>query len=603
MPGLSFLYELNRAIDDMAPAFASAVAPLLHDERYQLTWWSKGGRHYLASTAYPEYPMESFEADDVFIVVEGRFYGWDRDMLARRLRELAEIAFEVGDDGHRRLREWLLGADGDFLVILFHRRTGDVVIVNDVFARLPVYWHRTHDRVIVARELRFVSRLMHRLTFDRMAIAQYLLFGYPLSPRTLLQDVGRLPPATRLRIDGQTCSVHLDALYAHDFGQRRDEVFPPAETAKQLVKLFGEACEARAAPGMAHVVSLSGGFDSRAIAACFEKLGIRFRSVTYLDHAGNAMPDVPVARRLAEVLALDWALFELPPPTARDVLKLLRMKNGMNPLGMSFLLPFLETLQTGSPAPVHFVTGEAGTFVLPDPRPPVALDRVDRLVAYLIRQNHKFPLEAVAALTGLDRAEITDELACHVAAYPEQDCRQKYVHFVTSERAFRWHSEAEDRNRCYFWGSTPFYGLEFFTAAMRCPDDQKADYALYGEFLLQLSPAAAAIPHAGMGAPIASDTFKTASRVAALLREQPEVRRLLERRGGGTPGYDADSTVVRSLRHQLEDCDALDDCLSRSAVRHSVERSVDHTREQLDLLFTITAIVEDLTTGRSVLEQ
>jgi hypothetical protein len=87
------------------------------------------------------------------------------------------------------------------------------------------------------------------------------------------------------------------------------------------------------------------------------------------------------------------------------------------------------------------------------------------------------------------------------------------------------------------------------------------------------------------------------------MRERPEVRRLLERRDGRTPGYDADSTVVRSLRHQLAHCDALADCLSLSALGRSVERSTEHTREQLDLLFTITAIVEDLTTGRSVLEQ
>jgi asparagine synthase (glutamine-hydrolysing) len=232
----------------------------------------------------------------------------------------------------------------------------------------------------------------------------------------------------------------------------------------------------------------------------------------------------------------------------------------------------------------------------------VTLDDIERLVAYVIEQNYKFPLEVVATLTGLERADIVGDLTRHLSSYPEQDCRQKYIHFLICERAFRWHSEGEDRNRCYFWSSTPFYGLEFFAAAMGCPDERKAHYALYREFLLQLSPAAAAIEHAGMGVSITSEQLRTSSRAAAFLRERPDVRRLLEGRSGGTRGYAADSTVVRSLRQQLASCDALRECLSVPEVAHTVELSVGHTREQLDLLFTITAIVEDLTTGKSVLE-
>jgi asparagine synthase (glutamine-hydrolysing) len=172
-----------------------------------------------------------------------------------------------------------------------------------------------------------------------------------------------------------------------------------------------------------------------------------------------------------------------------------------------------------------------------------------------------------------------------------------------SERAFRWHSEAEDRNRCYFWDSTPFYSPDFFTATMRCPAELKADYELYREFFRQLSPEAAAIEHAGIGAPITSDAFRKSTRAVSLLRERPELRRRLERRGGGAPGYDADSLVVRCLRQQLERGDALSAGLSLPALSRVVDRSADHTREQLDLLFTITALVEDLGTGKSVLEQ
>ena len=86
------------------------------------------------------------------------------------------------------------------------------------------------------------------------------------------------------------------------------------------------------------------------------------------------------------------------------------------------------------------------------------------------------------------------ELRDHVSSYPERDFVQKYVHFVTCERIFKWLTEGEDRNRCFFWSATPYSSFEFFESAMRCPDEQKSYYGLYREFLLQLSPAGAVRP-------------------------------------------------------------------------------------------------------------
>jgi asparagine synthase (glutamine-hydrolysing) len=328
-----------------------------------------------------------------------------------------------------------------------------------------------------------------------------------------------------------------------------------------------------------------------------------FRCATFLDHAGNAAPDVPIARQLAALFDVPWDCYRLGPPHPRDVVKLLRMKSGMNPLGMAFLLPFLEAVRKSAATPVQLITGEMGTFTLPDPRPARRFTGPRDLVDHVIIENHRLPLDDVASLTGIAAGDLVADLERHVLAYPENDCRQKYVHFRVCERAFNWHGEAEDRNRCYFWTTSPFYGSRFFRAAMGCPDEQKARYGLYRDFLHRLSPAAAGIPHAGLGVAISSRSFTTVSGIAALLGARPAAREALARRLGRADGYGPDTAVVRCLRRQLATCEALADYLSPAALARVVDASPRYTREQLDDLLTVTSIIEDLTTGATTLER
>ena len=168
--------------------------------------------------------------------------------------------------------------DGDFVALLYHKETRDIVIVNDIFGRLPLYCYQTTDKLIVSRELRFIAHVMDRKRFDRMAVAQQLLIGYPLGKRTLLENIDRLPPATCIRISTARSRIHIAQVCRFSCESKSDGHASVKENARELTALFSRSCAARAVPIAQNVISLSGGFDSRAIAACFHKLGIPFRS-------------------------------------------------------------------------------------------------------------------------------------------------------------------------------------------------------------------------------------------------------------------------------------------------------------------------------------
>jgi asparagine synthase (glutamine-hydrolysing) len=558
--------------------------------------------HFLGYSAFGEYPIQSFDFGDVTVYLEGRFYGRNPEGDAKALCELKDSVF-AADGAQERLADWLRKADGDFVVILFHKQTKNVFIINDIFGRLPLYYWQTPHKFVLTRELRFITDFMDLKRFDRMALAQHLLIGYPLGERTLLENVQRLPPATSIRIRKAQTRIDIDHLYRFNCEPKADSRRSVKDNAAELAVLFSRSCAARAVPDGKTVVSLSGGFDSRAIAACFHKAGIPLRCATFLDPSRRAESDVATARQVASLFGAEWKLLSLSPPPPSDILKLLRIKNGMNPLYMSFLLAFLDQIRTSWGSKVVFVSGEIGDRLLPDRRPSVDFAGVAEVVGHLISQDPKFSLDMVSALTALEPADILAELRDHVSSYPEQDWIQKYVHFVTYERIFKWLTEGEDRNRCFFWSATPYSGYEFFDSAMRCPDEQKSYYGLYREFLLQLSPAAAAIEHAGTGEAVTSDRFKTVRKALTLLQGDPDLRRRLQTVMGPPQGYDLDPMTIACLRDQVAHCDAVFEYLSAPALRSIVNHYTNYTKESIDLLFTITATIEERLTGKSVLER
>ena len=180
---------------------------------------------------------------------------------------------------------------------------------------------------------------------------------------------------------------------------------------------------------------------------------------------GNAIPDVPVARRIAHVLRRRVEAGTPRPPRREDALRLLRMKNGLNPLGMSFLLPFLESTLRESSAEVYFMTGEWGRSHSLT-RGPAAVRRS-------------------ATACSLPGAPVREVLAgCGERAHrhrpgrdprrpgglplvvPRGELRQRYAHFVLCERdemAFR----GRGSQPVLLWDVTPFTSLEFVEYARR----------------------------------------------------------------------------------------------------------------------------------------
>jgi len=610
MPSMSFVYDSGGGLLQNEPAVLQSLDSLIHTEVYQSEILLKEKTYLLASTRYKEYPVTSFESDDISIYLEGRIYGKDNSSLKGELTALSGHLFQPQTESSEHISEWLLNTDGDFIIFSLNKKLNRVAILNDALGRLPLYYHEANGQLIVSRELRFITKMLTDWQFDRMAIAQYLLFGYPLGRRNILENTCRLDPATLIRVDLNEAKIELDNIHQLNFEVKKYSDRTIQQNASELVALFSESCKKRASTDNKNVVSLSGGLDSRSVSGALHRNNIPFAATTYLDYGKTVYAsDLKPSEQLANIFGIDRKLFQLAPPKGKDILRLLKIKNGLNPLGMGFILPYFDEVIKNHGQGITYFTGDGGDQILQyDHRPSPKPKGIDELVKHIISMKQVLPLDTVASLTGIKESQIIDEVTNHVMSYPEKDLSQKYVHFMTCEYGINWYWEGEDRNRCYFWSVAPFYSIQLFNYVMNCPDRQKSQYALYRQFLSELSPQAAAIDYAGphilIPLPITSIRFRIMRSMVAILSRFPNLKRKVigKVKPETTSSHAYNSNFLQCLKEQTVNCKAISDYLSLPAIEETLKDYSKYSIFQINNLFTVTSFIEDLKDGKSTIE-
>lgn len=409
MPGISFKCDLGKNSIKRDNLFFRSLNSIIHNSRYEQEILLNEDSYFLGYTKYSEYPIKVVENSKFWVCLEGRIYGRDHTVINKELNDLMENIFNnQAVETHKIVVNWLLKIDGDFIIFALDKKTKDFAIINDALGRLPLYYYKSDQELIISRELRFISNLVEDNKFERMSIAQYLLFGYPLGKRTLLSNIYRLGPSTLIRIYNNSSEIEIDSLNCFNFEEKKYNNDDIEKNANELVSLFSEACKNRADSTNKNIISLSGGFDSRSLAACFHKNKIPFSVVTLLEPNKTNSSDVEIAEQLAKLFDIDCKTCILNPPQGKDLLMLIKIKNGLNYLGLSFILPFFDEIKQKYGSGITFFTGDGGDKLLPDLRPLKKLKDLNDLVSYIVSRNSIFTIHDVAAVTGIQESEIID---------------------------------------------------------------------------------------------------------------------------------------------------------------------------------------------------
>lgn len=554
MPGISLVYHKDGLNSEIAKGISGIFKSFgLPEYGYSLLYQSK--KIHLSAFKYPEYPLYEYENDEILVVLEGDvYYGGTLDEFFTEVVSLHSYFNNYQDPDTALINTWLKKVEGDFIITIIDKEKEQVMFLNDLLGRLPVYRYADKDKFIISREIGFVTG-MSEPEPDTIACAEFLLFGYPLGEKTLFENVERVGPATLLQIDDMGLGSHI--VNAFNFDHRNPGIGSAEEAAGELHDLFLQSLKMRVNKGFTNILSLSGGLDSRIVLGAFAEEGISHQNVSFLDHKKEVLKDVEVAGQLVNAFQESLEVIDLPPPEKEDYDYLLKIKGGMNELGMAFIIPFFKKIKR---AGMIYFTGDGGDKLLPDLRPMRKIRSGESLIRYILRYETKISLDELSSFIKVKETDLLKHIEQLLDSYPEDKYENKYKHFLIAERAMKWLFEGEDRNRYFFRSISPFYSQAFFRYAMECPDDLKKDYKLFRLFLNKFPGDIASVENANWGFSIISEKLGSMLVSKKVKAQLPDwFKRFFGKKPGGSNYLHANhkTDIVETFLRQSENTNTI----------------------------------------------
>jgi asparagine synthetase B (glutamine-hydrolysing) len=261
-----------------------------------------------------------------------------------------------------------------------------------------------------------------------------------------------------------------------------------------LAECFRVTCESQAVFERRPVVlSLSGGLDSRAVAAALTSANVPFHPITFTTSDGANDAELSVARRVAGAIGVTLRHRALAPATWSDRIETVELRDGLNDMAMAPSMEFLKVVRRDYGSRTIYFSGDGGDKVLRDLRAPWWARSFDDFVAMRLERVF-WPLEKAADICGTGERTLRAEIVEHLRSYPERSARFRDVHFLMIERGMGWVREGEERNRSFLWHQTPFFSKTFFELAMSVDPRRKGDRRLRRDLIAQLQPSLADLP-------------------------------------------------------------------------------------------------------------
>jgi asparagine synthase (glutamine-hydrolysing) len=211
-------------------------------------------------------PMSN-EDDTIWIVLNGEIYNYIelRDILIQ-----AGHHFKTHTDTEVILHgyeQWGIGIldrlKGMFAFGLVDQKKGKLYLVRDRFGIKPLYYRHCADGLIFASELKAIieDRSVNR-EIDFSSFADFFVYRYIPSPKTIWKGISKLAPATYIEYDIATNKLFEKIYWTIPFGNKNTS---EEELVHSFDKKLSESVRIHARSDVPVGSFLSGGYDSSAI--------------------------------------------------------------------------------------------------------------------------------------------------------------------------------------------------------------------------------------------------------------------------------------------------------------------------------------------------
>ncbi len=401
---------------------------------------------------------------------------------------------------------------------------------TDRYGFAPLYWRKLAGSVAFSTSALLVACLPPAAEADRDAIAELVAFDHLLGVRTLARGVAALPLGHRLLLDRSGARLQRHTGYGDiplDAGLKPRDALPGLLGAWR----DGVAGLLKHSGSRSIVVPLSGGLDSRLLAATAAELGASLATFTFGQRleSGGDPPDVTIARQVATTLGVPWRFLELKDGWVSDHADLAcQLTDGhlnvLHSAGVSFGDDFQGSLLRLDGLAGDIVLG--GSALLPPVfRETSPADRLRRLwrarsaIDTAAWRELLLP-DAHRDLTARARAALQQSLSDVTAELEPTDPRwldfwilRNRIRRFTTNGALLWRPVAES--------AFPFFAVDFLDRLLALHPRHRVDARLQALFLHHGYPAMARIPWQKTGRPVARPGWRGRLAHHVSLRRMP----------------------------------------------------------------------------------
>ena len=199
MPGISLVVSsslnqqaISYALDDFKSDYSFSPEILYKDDYSAIIF-----------SGHEDYPKWFYENDEYIVLLEGIVYNQDVNETTKELLAIANI-FSVTGNAKERINDFVNNSDGDYLCLVYLKRSLLCLLFNDRFGRLPTFYCKGESFFAVSREIKFLLHFMPEITIDRLGMAHFLMFEHNIGDKTLIKNIRRLLPSHVLQAHFET---------------------------------------------------------------------------------------------------------------------------------------------------------------------------------------------------------------------------------------------------------------------------------------------------------------------------------------------------------------------------------------------------------------
>ena len=433
------------------------------------------------------YLIQVWEDEKVIVVFEGMIYNQSEEYIHSFCLYIHTLFYQNTEQGKKKLGDFIDTADGDYIISIYNKITGDFLVFNDYLGRLPVFFHYDDKGLILSRTLKFILQCLPEIRFDKWGIIEKIMFDYNLGEHTLFEGIKLLSAGSYIYCCKQNDRFQIIVEEALDKNYILTSSFRNKEEALyDLVNIFIKGVELRVKKLVEKkfdiINTLSGGYDSRVVFGALTKhaetIDVHYVTFEYIQDESI------IAKKLYEQLGFPGNYIKLS--FHNEVIKtnlssLLYKTDGR--VGyyttavcyndhnyMHNYLQFDRTALWG---------GFGGEFI----RHP--LKRVYLSVLQSVRLGlYNFPfVECKSLFSGLFDETNEKQLEKYFANYKEKKGEDSLKHFYNEYYRNLVVCSGEDRGRIFAWSVHPMMTLDFIKLVRQRLPLEWANFSFFISFM------------------------------------------------------------------------------------------------------------------------